>query len=80
MVWVTQSELAVTPFFPLNLMFLPEVYGLELTVPRSAIRIKNPAAGFFGRGVLFSVDGPDGYDMILYLRRKQEFLTAIATS
>ena len=29
MVWVTQSELAVTPFFPLNLMFLPEVYGLS---------------------------------------------------
>ncbi len=33
LVAVTQKALSVVPKFPFNLMFLPEVYGLERTIP-----------------------------------------------
>lgn len=38
LVTVNARELRVTPFFPFNLMFLPEIYGLELLAPISSIR------------------------------------------
>jgi hypothetical protein len=38
MVWVTDDTLAVVPRFPFNLMFLPEVYRLERSIPLNAIR------------------------------------------
>ena len=34
---VTPDALVVSPKFPFNLMFLPEVYGLEHNVPLSKI-------------------------------------------
>ncbi|HEX5182944.1 MAG TPA: hypothetical protein VFW19_07305 [Allosphingosinicella sp.] len=38
LVAVTDEAFMVTPFFPFNLMFLPEIYGLEVTIPLHAIR------------------------------------------
>ncbi len=38
LVAVTADEFMVAPRFPFNLMFLPEIFGLELRIPRSAIR------------------------------------------
>jgi hypothetical protein len=35
---VTEDSLRVGPHFPFNLMFLPEIYGLECMIPGSAIR------------------------------------------
>jgi hypothetical protein len=46
LVYVTDEVLSVVPRFPFNLMFLPEVYGLERTVPLRAIREVKQTRGF----------------------------------
>jgi hypothetical protein len=38
LVAVTDKALIVHPHFPFSLMFFPEVYGLDWTIPRAAIR------------------------------------------
>jgi hypothetical protein len=38
LVWVTADRLQVVPWFPFNLMFLPEIYRLERSIPISTIR------------------------------------------
>jgi hypothetical protein len=35
---VTHDVIFVTPFFPFNLMFLPEIYRLELSIPIETVR------------------------------------------
>ncbi len=47
LVAVTPTTLVVTPQFPFNLMFLPEVYGLEFIVPRQAITSVETRPGVF---------------------------------
>ena len=38
---VTHDRLVVRPYFPFNLMFLPEIYGLEYEVPlRDVMRVE----------------------------------------
>ena len=32
-IYVKDGELVITPFFPFNLLFLPEIYGLDYKVP-----------------------------------------------
>lgn len=46
---VTGDSLRVGPYFPFNLMFLPEIYGLECTIPGSAVRSVARAGGVPGR-------------------------------
>ena len=74
---VTRDRLVVTPRFPFNLMFLPEVYGLELTAPLSKVRVENPASGLFKSRVIIAVDGADNSRMELKLRDRQAFLSAL---
>ncbi len=38
LVAVTETDLTVVPQFPFNLMFLPEVYRLERTIPLASIK------------------------------------------
>ena len=38
LVWITADRLEVVPRFPFNLMFLPEIYRLERSIPISTIR------------------------------------------
>jgi hypothetical protein len=37
MVYVSDGRLTVSPVFPFNLMFLPEIYGLEVMAPVSDV-------------------------------------------
>jgi hypothetical protein len=79
MVAVTADEFIVTPFFPFTLMFLPEIYDLEVRVPRGRARISNPASGLFGRNVTVSVEQAEPYEMTLRLRNQAAFLAAMAS-
>jgi len=79
MVAVTDDELIVTPFFPFNLMFLPEIYGLEVRVPRSNVHIANPTAGLFGGKVVLSIDGEYPHEFSLRLRNRNAFLAAMSS-
>jgi hypothetical protein len=48
LVVVTETELSVEPMFPFNLMFLPEVYGLDFRIKRSTIQHIETRESFFG--------------------------------
>jgi len=75
---VTRDDLVVTPRFPFNLMFLPEVYGLELTANRSRVRVTNPTAGLLRNRVVITIDGADATRMELKPRDRVAFLAALA--
>lgn len=75
---VTRDQLVVTPRFPFNLMFMPEIYGLELNATRSRVRVTNPSAGLLRNRVVINVDGADAARMELKLRDREAFLAALA--
>ncbi|HJW85380.1 MAG TPA: hypothetical protein VJ440_01965 [Candidatus Brocadiaceae bacterium] len=79
LVAVTPDSLIIQPRFPFNLMFLPEIYGLEYRIPRLNIRAVEKKGGIFGKGVEIQfIDVSGGEKSVrLYLRRTDEFLTAI---
>jgi hypothetical protein len=74
---VTRDHLVVTPRFPFNLMFLPEVYGLELTATRSRVHVTNRTAGLLRNRIVISIDGADATRMELKLRDREAFLAAL---
>ena len=82
MVAVTPTSFYVRPNFPFNLMFLPEIYGLEYSVPRKSIRSVVTKDGFLGKSVRIELDTESGGSVAidLWLRRRDEFLKALASS
>lgn len=72
---VTDRELVVTPFFPFNLMFLPEIYGLEVRVPLTRIRRVEDRRRLFRNAVI--VDLGDGKRFGLILRDPVGFKRAL---
>ena len=77
LVWVTADTLEVVPRFPFNLMFLPEIYGFERSIPISTIgKVERPrfslnnvvvTYGDEGRRLRLRVNRPDG--LVAALRR-----------
>ncbi|NKJ44757.1 hypothetical protein [Novosphingobium sp. SG720] len=51
MVVVRGKHLVVTPQFPFNLMFLPEIHGLDLEVPTDAVSAITPVTTFFRKAL-----------------------------
>jgi hypothetical protein len=74
---VTRDELVVSPRFPFNLMFLPEIYGLELQVPKSLVEIEHSQSGLLRNRVTVRVDGADSRRMQLKVKGRQAFLAAL---
>ena len=77
LVSVTDDALCVVPRFPFNLMFLPEVYGLERTIPIREIREVKRSRGF---GLLNNVAVTYGHEprkLRLKLRNPQAFVEAV---
>jgi len=58
LVYVDQGDLVVTPKFPFTLMFLPEIYGLEIRAPLKSISSVREDAVLFGRAL--RIDFLDG--------------------
>ena len=77
MVAVTPSAFSVVPRFPFNLMFLPEIFGLELRIPRSAIRSVERKSNLFGQWIIvsFFIDRPG--QIALRLRDPDAFTEAL---
>jgi hypothetical protein len=78
---VNNGALEVAPQFPFNLMFLPEIYRLEFSVPGAAIRsVQNRTSIFFGNGVRITFERPGGTDeqFDIFLKDPQAFLDAVA--
>lgn len=78
LVAVTDKALSVIPKFPFNLMFLPEIYGLERTIPLGAIREVRRLHGL-GLGNNVAVSYGDA-ELRLKVRNPQAFIDAIALS
>jgi len=79
LVAVTPDSLIIQPRFPFNLMFLPEIYGLEYRILGVNIRTIEKKGRIFGKGVeIHFVDADGGEKSVrLYLKRTDEFLAAI---
>ena len=79
LVAVTPDVLIIQPRFPFNLMFLPEIYGLEYHIPGLNIRAVEKKGRVFGKGAEIQfIDGDGGEKSVrLYLKRIDDFLAAI---
>jgi len=77
LVAVTDDRLIVSPFFPFNLMFLPEFYGLEHSIPARAIREVEDRQGLFRRTILVSFDDPQPRQIELRVRDPDALLAAL---
>ena len=81
---VTHGRLIIRPFFPFNMMFLPEIYGLEYEVPLNQITHAERGRGssFLGSSVRLRFRDTDGteQDVTVYLRDPRAFLDAIKVS
>lgn len=60
MVAVADNELIVTPNFPFNLMFLPDIYDLDHRAPFAAIVSVRKVWALMGSDVLVAFDIPKG--------------------
>ena len=78
LVAVTDKALSVVPKFPFNLMFLPEIYGLERTIPLRNIRDVRRLRGL-GLGNNVAVDYGET-ELRLKVRNPQAFIDALAHS
>ena len=76
LVSVSETELTVVPQFPFNLMFLPEVYGLERTIPIAAITRVDTPTRLFGSNVVVTYGGARR-TMRLRLREPLAFVKAL---
>lgn len=78
---VTNDSLIVQPIFPFNLMFLPEIYGLEYDIPRKNIRSVIEKKALLGRVTTLEFSTTDGkqHSIDLRLRGMDQFLQALGT-
>lgn len=76
---VTENRLIIRPTFPFNLMFLPEIYGLEHDIPTDRVTHVDVKSGRSGsvRVTFRDLDG-ESHDVTLYLRNPVGFVNALA--
>ena len=76
---ITDKALIIQPTFPFNLMFLPEIYGLEYNIPRENIHSMSVKEAIFGRTVTLEFTRADGTtnSIDLRLRGADQFLKVI---
>lgn len=77
LVGVTREALIIRPHFPFTLLFLPELYQLDWTIARRAIRRVERVAGRRLLVEFLSSDGSTG-SVELMLRRSDQFREALA--
>lgn len=80
LVAVTRDALVIRPHFPFTLLFLPEVYGLDWTIPRSSIQSVEQVEGLMGARLLVAfLSGEGNTERVeLILRQSEQFRQALA--
>ncbi len=78
---VTSEALVIQAHFPFTLLFLPEIYGLDVIIPRRTIRTVNASSDAFGKKVVVAFQNTSGTleSVELRLRATEEFTRALAT-
>ncbi len=81
-VQVTDNKLDIHPFFPFNLFFLPEIYGLEYEISLINILSARLVKKMFTRSieVEFRTNDGDNETITLQLKHPEDFLAAIGFS
>ena len=75
---VTADRLVIRPWFPFNLMFLPETYGLEYDVPLSSVTGATEDRFLLRRRTRVTFrDGDRECDVSLYLKEPDDFLRRV---
>jgi hypothetical protein len=79
LVTLSDTELYISPQFPFNLMFLPEIYGLEVRIPYNRLRNCEAIDRWYGKSVRLEFIRSNGSDSTfrLILRKRQEFLATL---
>lgn len=57
LVYIEDQQLHIVPHFPFNLLFLPEIYGLEATADLSRVTVSMPKTSFGRQRVLVTING-----------------------
>jgi len=76
LVYVADGALTIIPVFPFNLMFLPEIYGLETTAPISDVKVSY-VSGLFGKRLLLTIEGLRQQRFEVQLHDEQGFRDAL---
>jgi len=72
---LTENSVIIRPWFPFNLLFLPELYGLEFEIPLSNVLSVTVQKGFFRSHIRLRFRHDDGHgDVSLVLKRSDAFL------
>jgi hypothetical protein len=76
---VTRDQLIVRPHFPFSMLFLPEIYGLEMTVERASVRDVSLVSGMLGSRSLVTIEKSPGtrFQFELRLRDPDDFERAL---
>lgn len=77
LVYIAGGELVVTPKFPFTLLFLPEIYGLEVRIPLTSISSVEQKRRFLGDSVLISLVGEERPMLELQLSDEGRFLRVL---
>jgi hypothetical protein len=79
-VMVTRTDIEIRPHFPFVLFFLPEIFGLELIIPRTQIESIIRVSGLFLRGgvrVTYKIPNAKSRSVSLYLRDADDFVATL---
>ena len=77
MVWVTDRALHLSPQFPFNLVFLPEIYRLEKEVPVWKISKIDTSNSWFGHNMIVTYDDGGPRKFRVRIRQPQAAKDAI---
>jgi hypothetical protein len=76
LIYVADGELTITPLFPFTLMFLPEVYSLQMQAPARAVSVAR-TRGLMGTGLRLSIEGDPGPRFEIWLKDPDAFEAAL---
>ena len=77
LVALTPQKLVVVPIFPFNLIFLPEIYGLEHSLDISTIQQVADRNGILGKHITITYADPKVHRVELRLRHHDDFLGSL---
>ena len=77
LIYVADGQLVVTPRFPFTLMFLPEIYGLDVRAPIATIASVEPVQHFWVRALQVSFHSGDPAPIELKLDDERRFIDSV---
>ncbi len=77
LVYVADRALTITPVFPFNLMFLPEIYGLEVAAPLADVTVESVKDGLLGKRITLVIRGPKPRRFELWVKDRDGLRAAL---